>query len=80
MTPEKCLKSPILIKIDPFWTCRSIRGYGRKCMPKYGHGETPGTPFMTIFGFSVSPQISNIEKFEVYEGLWTPGGIPSFFS
>ena len=49
-------------------------------MPKYGHGGTPGTPFMTIFGIYVSPQIPSIEKFQVYGGLWTPGGIPSFCS
>ena len=35
---------------------------------------------MTIFRFYVSPPIPNIEKFEVYGGLWTPGGISSFFS
>ena len=49
-------------------------------MPKYGHEGPPGTWFMTIFGIYVSPQIPNIEKFQVYGGLWTPGGIPSYFA
>jgi len=35
---------------------------------------------MTIFGIYVSTQIPNIEKTEAYGGLWTPGGISSFFS
>ena len=43
-------------------------------------GGPPGTRVMTIFGFYVNPQIPNIEKFESYGGLWTPGGISSFFS
>ena len=35
MTPEKCLKSPILIKNDPLWACGSIGGYGGEA---WGHG------------------------------------------
>ena len=35
---------------------------------------------MNIFGFYVSIQIPTIEYFAVYGGLWTPGGISSFFS
>ena len=49
-------------------------------MPNSGHGGPPGIRVMTIFVFYVSPQIPNIEKFEVYGGLWTPGGISSFSS
>jgi len=51
-----------------------------KCMPNSGHGGSPGTRVMTIFGSYVSVQISNIEYFEVYGGLQAPGGISSFFS
>ena len=36
-------------------------------MPNSGHGGPPGTPFMTIFAFYVSPQIPNIEYFDAYE-------------
>ena len=39
----------------------------------------PGTRVMTIFVFYVSPQIPNIEYFEVYGGLQALGGI-LFFS
>ena len=38
-------------------------------MPKYGHGGTPGTPFMTIFGIYVSTHIPNIENFR-YMGVY----------
>ena len=48
-------------------------------MPNSGHGGPPGTRVMTIFVFYVNPQTPNIENFDVYEGLWAPGGI-SFFS
>ena len=47
-------------------------------MPNSGHGG-PGTRVMTIFGFYVSTQIPNIEKNEVYWGLWTLGDRSSFF-
>ena len=59
---------------------KTFGGMVGKCMPKYGHGGPPGTRVMTIFVFYVSPPIPNIENFEVYGGLWTPGGISSFFS
>ena len=51
-----------------------------RCMPNSGPGRLPGTRVMTIFGIYVNPQIPNIEYFEVCGGLWTPGGISSFFS
>ena len=51
-----------------------------RCMPNSGHGGTTGTRVMTIFGIYVSPQIPNIEKIGAYGGLWTQGGISSFFS
>ena len=49
-------------------------------MPNSGHGGPPGTRVMTIFGIYVSTKIPDIEKFQVYGGLWTPGGISYFFS
>ena len=49
-------------------------------MPNSGHGGPPGTRVITIFVFYASPQISNIEYFELYVGLQAPGGISSFFS
>ena len=49
-------------------------------MPNSDSCGPPGTPFMTIFVFYVNPQIPNIENFDVYGGLWSPGGISSLFS
>ena len=51
-----------------------------RCIPNSGHGGPLGTRVMTIFVFYVSPKIPNIEKNDVYGGLWAPGGISSFFS
>ena len=47
-------------------------------MPNYGHGGPPRTRVMTIFDFYVSTKIPDIEEFEVYGGLWTPGEIIFF--
>ena len=48
-------------------------------MPNYGPWEPPGIRVMTIFVFYVNPQTPNIENFDVYGGLWGPGGVSSFF-
>ena len=57
--------------MTPFGLAGASGGMVGRCMPKYGHGGTPGTPFMTIFGFYVSPQLPSIEKFQVY-GVYGP--------
>ena len=49
-------------------------------MPNSEPRRPPGSPFMTIFVFYVNPQIPNIENFDVYGGLWSPGGMSSFVS
>ena len=51
-----------------------------RCMPNLDPWGPPGTRVMTILGIYVSAKIPDIEKFQVYGGLWTPGGSPSFFS
>ena len=38
-----------------------------RCMPNSGHGGPHWIPFMTLFGFYVSPPIPNIDYFELYE-------------
>ena len=63
MTPQKLQKQLKLTENDPLWVCRNIGEYGRIILVEYGPWGTPGTQVMTIFGFYVSPQISNIEKF-----------------
>ena len=49
MTPQKCLKSHILIKNDPLWACRSIRGYGRKVHAKIWPWGNPWDPICDHF-------------------------------
>ena len=49
MTPEKCLKSPSLIKNDPLWACRSIRWYGRKVHAKVWPWKNPWDPIYDNF-------------------------------
>ena len=51
-----------------------------RCMPNSGYWVPPGNKVMTIFVFYVSAQTPNIVNFDVYGGLWAPGGISSFFS
>ena len=63
MTPNKCLKIIELIKIASLWQEKTFGGMVGRCMPNSGHGGTPGTRVMTIFGFYVSTQIPNIERF-----------------
>ena len=58
----------------PFGLAGASGGMVGRCMPKYGHGGTPGNPFMTIFGVYFSTPIPNIEKFQIYAGLYTIGG------
>ena len=48
-----------------------------RCMPNSEHGEPPGIPFMTIFGFYVNPQIPNIEYFEANE-VYKSQGVSHF--
>ena len=53
--------------MTPFGLAGASEGMVGRCMPKYGHGGTPGTPFMIIFGIYVSTPIPNIETFQIYE-------------
>ena len=39
--------------MTPFGLAGASGGMVGRCMPKYGHGGTPGTPFITIFGIYV---------------------------
>ena len=49
MTPEKCLKSLILIKNDPLWACGSTKGYGRKVHAKIWPWGNPWDPIYDHF-------------------------------
>ena len=75
MTPNKCFKMHNLIKIGVLWVWKHVWGMVGRCMPNSGHGGPPGNRVMTIFAFYISAQIPNIDYFEVYGGLWAPGGL-----
>ena len=49
MTPEKCLKTHKLIKNDPLWACRNIKGYGRKVHAKFWPWGTSWDPIYDNF-------------------------------
>ena len=66
--------------VTPFGHGKTFEGMVGRCMRNSGHGGPFGTRVMTFFVFYVSAQIPNIEYFEAYGGLQTPGGISSFFS
>ena len=80
MTPKNLKNCSISFKLGSFGCKQISDNMVVRYMPNSGHGGPPGTRVMTIFGSCVGSHFPNIQDFDVYGGLWSPGGISSFFS